>query len=539
MDRPRPILKKGWNTWDTLSVLTFTRLPEKIGLRLGIKHPAGEGYGFFLREAQIGRRGEDKEVVRPGIHAYDGSYIEQEVSWRGIELTVRSVTRGDQLIVMVTRQSASSPDCHIIVTPVLLWNGNAKVGADGQGQIGWEVPGKGFLPVTANRAHDEQVRLIHDYAYHAYPLGETPLVLAVGGPVVSVAEAEALMRAAKEQWEKAYAGYPEPLREPVMAMHSCLAWDTVYDPESDSPLTPVSRIWNVGWGGYVLFCWDTYFAALMMAHGDPELAVHNLNCITATVDQCGFVPNYAATGGVRSWDRSQPPVGSLAAWWIYSLHGDMSILETHFSRFLRWNRWWHEKRSRDGFLCWGSNPNPGKYRHYDTNRSIGNAQGAIFESGLDNSPMYDEARFDAASSLLLIADVGLMGLYCFDCELLERMAQVLGKHEVAEELRTRRSTYMEKLRELWNDNAGIFQNFDLARDCFSPRLSPTNFYPLLASVATVEQVERMVKEHFYNPAEFWGEWIIPSIARNDPGYPDQSYWRGRIWGPMNFLVYLG
>jgi glycogen debranching enzyme len=49
----------------------------------------------------------------------------------------------------------------------------------------------------------------------------------------------------------------------------------------------------------------------------------------------------------------------------------------------------------------------------------------------------------------------------------------------------------------------------------------------------------MITEHFYNPAEFWGDWILPSIARNDPAYPDQSYWRGRIWAPMNFLVYLG
>jgi putative isomerase len=48
----------------------------------------------------------------------------------------------------------------------------------------------------------------------------------------------------------------------------------------------------------------------------------------------------------------------------------------------------------------------------------------------------------------------------------------------------------------------------------------------------------MMAEHFYNPAEFWGEWILPTIARNDPAYVDQNYWRGRIWGPMNFLVYL-
>ena len=42
-----------------------------------------------------------------------------------------------------------------------------------------------------------------------------------------------------------------------------------------------------------------------------------------------------------------------------------------------------------------------------------------------------------------------------------------------------------------------------------------------------------------NPDEFWGEYVIPSIARNDPAFKDQNYWRGRIWGPMNYLVYLG
>jgi glycogen debranching enzyme len=49
----------------------------------------------------------------------------------------------------------------------------------------------------------------------------------------------------------------------------------------------------------------------------------------------------------------------------------------------------------------------------------------------------------------------------------------------------------------------------------------------------------MVTEHLLNPEEFWGQWVIPSIARNDPAFKDQDYWRGRIWGPMNYLVYLG
>jgi glycogen debranching enzyme len=85
----------------------------------------------------------------------------------------------------------------------------------------------------------------------------------------------------------------------------------------------------------------------------------------------------------------------------------------------------------------------------------------------------------------------------------------------------------------------MFLNKNLDTGDFSTRLSPTNFYPLLAKAATPRQAARMVNEHLLNPQEFWGEWVIPSIARSDPAFRDQDYWRGRIWGPMNYLVYLG
>ena len=87
--------------------------------------------------------------------------------------------------------------------------------------------------------------------------------------------------------------------------------------------------------------------------------------------------------------------------------------------------------------------------------------------------------------------------------------------------------------------AGIFLNKDLHTGEFSMRLSPTNFYPMLAHAATAAQAQTMIEKHLLNPEEFWGQWVIPSIARDDPAFHDQNYWRGRIWGPMNYLVYLG
>ncbi|MBN2446717.1 MAG: hypothetical protein JXO22_08325, partial [Phycisphaerae bacterium] len=74
---------------------------------------------------------------------------------------------------------------------------------------------------------------------------------------------------------------------------------------------------------------------------------------------------------------------------------------------------------------------------------------------------------------------------------------------------------------------------------FSPRWAPTSFFPMLAGVATRERAERLVREHLLNEKEFWGPYVIPAIARSDPAYHDNDYWRGRIWGPFNYLTCEG
>jgi len=132
-----------------------------------------------------------------------------------------------------------------------------------------------------------------------------------------------------------------------------------------------------------------------------------------------------------------------------------------------------------------------------------------------------------------------MSMYIADCDALATMADTLGKTPEAKELRDRSARYRAKLATLWSDEHGIFLNLDLHTRQPNLRLSPTNFYPLLAHAATPAQAGIMIQKHLLNEKEFWGQWVIPSIERDDPAFKDQNYWRGRIWGPMNFLVYLG
>jgi neutral trehalase len=103
----------------------------------------------------------------------------------------------------------------------------------------------------------------------------------------------------------------------------------------------------------------------------------------------------------------------------------------------------------------------------------------------------------------------------------------------------RAAQYSARLNILWNEKLGIYCNRRTDTGEFSTRLSPTCFYPLLTDVPDNQKINRMMKEHFYNPQEFYGEWMMPSVPRNDTCFKAQNYWQGRIWAPLNFLVYLG
>lgn len=70
------------------------------------------------------------------------------------------------------------------------------------------------------------------------------------------------------------------------------------------------------------------------------------------------------------------------------------------------------------------------------------------------------------------------------------------------------------------------------------RFTPMNFYPLAAGVADSARARRVLSV-LYNKNLFWLKWLLPTVAKNDPVWPQQSYWHGNVWPPANYLVWLG
>ena len=518
-------LLQGWNTWNNPSVLSHVKMPEGLNIQLLFRKQRTGPY--WLKDSYVASPKYDfAEKIYPGQHAYDGSYTQLELNWEGQKAVVETASDGIDFYLLY--QPLESPELpHILVVETgILWNKPGVLTKE-DGAITADFGQTTYRLATT--ASDTAFALPLNTPYFSF-LSDQRVAIYTGSEK-SPEQVEETIAQKKQAYRQSLEKYGK-LAEAYEAMQSVMAWNLVYDAENQRGIASVSRIWNEAWGGYIIFDWDTYFAALMASVDFKTLAYSNAIAITHALTERGFVPNLEATHGLKSFDRSQPPVGSMVCQLIYERYGDRWFLEAVYDQLLTWNRWWDQERNNQGYLSWGSDAHP---------QGMGglSLQGAKYESGLDNSPLFDEAVFNKDKEMLDLASVGLMGLYVADCNYLREIAMVLGKKEDAKELAQRAKQYREKLQELWDEESGIFRDKNLVTGEFSTHLAPTNFYPLLGRVATSRQAQRMIEEHLMNPEEFYGEWMLPSIARNDPAFADNSYWRGRIWAPMNFLVYMG
>lgn len=520
-------LARGWNNWNTWSMLSHVLMPEALELNLALRDNVD---GVYLSRALMRRADRSAaEELEPGTRSIDGSYSSVLLHFRGSEILFESGLVEGDLVVLASPVKVPPYAPTLLIQAGFLWNRPGAVSRDGS-----------FLKAIIGGANFV-VHLEGDLVEELNSPAATPYLAArLSGPIALSVGKRRTIEEVRSSLEKNRIRMDEDrdedsdLADCREGLRAVMAWDTIYDPAKRRVVSPVSRYWSAELhGGYVLFCWDSYFAATLASaaarsHGQEsarDLAYANAVEITKEIRPEGFVAIMNCPIP-RGTDRSQPPVGALTVLGLYNRYGDRWLLEAVFDELYRWNAWWLDHRQvGPGLLAWGYNPG--------FTSTI-----AALESGLDNSPMYDDAPFDHERLIMKFADVGLTSLHAMDSRLLARVARILGRGAEARILDGRARLCEAGLDTLWDEASGAYLNRNMETGVPSRRLSPTLFYPLLTEAVPAGRAERMIREHFYNPDEFYGEWILPSIARNDPSYKDQDYWRGRIWAPLNWLVYL-
>ncbi|MFC8823857.1 trehalase family glycosidase [Streptomyces sp. NPDC057137] len=531
----------GWNTWDVRTHTGMSLLPSGPRVRFGVLGAEGPVLdGFTWRDG----------LERLGPHTVDGAYAEVTVRAAGHRLRLlfaggpgdvlhaRAECTGGGVVLSVegldgTGFDGTGPDAASLDGTV----------SDGTGPVGTVLVGGARWTVSASsparRIEGPADTLLLTFAVEA---GAVDLRIApehAPGTVAGTGTVLAARQGASYRTRLRSGGW---LGDAADALTRAVTWNTVYAPGIDRVLTPTSRDFVCAerkgfYGTWALHAWDTFFTGLAASAVDRDYARGVFGQILPYTDGAGMIPNRISDDGGRTDDRSQPPVGALTVYQAYLAGGlspgtrDVALLDETFPALLAWHDWWpRARRGPHGLLAWGSDPIAGDPASATLDR-------AKRESGLDDSPMYDEALYDPVTHTMDLADVGLNALHIADAEALAAIADILGEPATADRLRAEAATAKAVAdRLLWDGERGGYRNLTAA-GTHDPHVSPTMLYALLGGLPEPARAAAVAAD-LLKPEALGGVRPLPSVARNDPGFA-ATYWRGRIWAPMAYLAVRG
>ena len=543
---PNIPLARAWNTWGP-------RPAEMVFLPLGVRITPVL-YSTKLRRTSLILPRED--AVRLGRHAVDGSVAELEVEHGGTRIAW-AVRKTDPFVVRGTWEGLSAGEWgqrFWIALAFSCQGGEPVIYDPGTGILTAKV-GARFVALATGEAplqvtgHSDIDALRVDFETHGYfhtaSRSTSAPTLAMrfnleitrsGTYAAAVADTAALAA------ERARTALAAPSDVPTLptqtgmaagaldAVRDIVAWNTLWDDANARPFTTMSRIWNLG--DFAVWYNDQTYAALLAGLFDLTLARENLAAAHAGATPVGNVAALVATPD--AWvDRSQPPLGSFIVMLLYGRTGERSLLDAHYETLVRNNRWWRAHRDPDGLglvSCGTSAVGEALY--------AGTAFAARNETGMDNSATHDEAIYDPASRTLSTIDLGLNCVLCLDCEMVSAMATALGRMEEAAEFAAVAARMRDAIATtLWDESRGLFANRQRSGG-FVSAVSPTTFYPLLCGAATETQTRQLL-DRLNDPDTFAGPVGLPNATRDHPAFADNTYWRGRIWPNVNFMVWHG
>jgi hypothetical protein len=538
----------GWNTWDMGRPNAMVYMPDGIGLELTLYDPeTGHSFGRpFL-----------KDVQHFGAHAPDGSYCYARYKQGTLTYEVEFARHGNSLVAHVRPLMQTR---YLLIAEVSFFFG--RTGAVQKQRDGLVVRGKSSTFYVASP--DKQIsppNLTIEHRMVVDLTGDRWVTLTNQPPRFnSAAVDQAWVDAAREGYEKVRVRSDGFLADGAQAAVDVAAWNMVWNPRRDMPVTTVAREWPGGsgflWGGYLQGGWDAVFQSILADLESGQMAEASIRGLLADVTPGGYIPNIA-TGWGMTEDHSEPPLMSFALLKIYKMRGRREILEEAFPPLYRWHQWWFTARdgNQNGLLEWGSNPiSSASFDDYlpkeisvltsvykqmgikppslQPSDMMNNRWVAMCESGLENSHMWDGVEFNKQTHTLEQDEVGLNSVYALDASALSEIAHILGRGPEEQKLRQESRDMGDRINQmLWSEEDGIYLNRRW-NGSFNRSISLTNFFPLLAGIASPERAKRMVDGYLLNPQKFWGENVVPVIPRDEP-------WTGEIMGSTNYLVYEG
>lgn len=330
--------------------------------------------------------------------------------------------------------------------------------------------------------------------------------------------------------------------------------------------------------------WDSLLVTAMTGLTDGAVANATLRVLLAGQTPDGRIPLRRYLQSEPTGEppvlagRSMPPLGAMCALKAYLTTQDLSFLAWAYPRLQQWNDWWLANRgdgeawrdgNKDGLLEWGFDAEV-EYGALGA-RTLTNADKrrlAFAESGFADRTQWQntqmgktdpvappsadslsspqslpgDVKYNNQSHTLEFSSVALNSLYAMDTELMAQISREIGLTTDTDRWQARYEGIKKLINEkLWSEEDGLYldRHWD---GRFSRRVSLENFYPLIAGIPDEARAKRMLAI-LWDRQKFGGEWMLPSIARDDPAFArkaqEQTATTGAVNAAMNYLLYLG
>jgi putative isomerase len=264
-----------------------------------------------------------------------------------------------------------------------------------------------------------------------------------------------------------------------------------------------------------VWLWDQSFHALAYRHVDSRLAEDQLRIMLDHQQENGMLPDAIHDEGaviqiVRPIEGvvTKPPIMAWSALKLYETSGNVDFLDEIYEPLTRWHDWWLRDNMNENGLC--------EYKH-------------PFSSGLDDSPLWDAGMPVVAPDLNTYLHTQM--------ESLARIAELIGLPNDAAMYQEKAAAWLQRMIDvLWNEELGVFDFLHNGERLNV--LTPFHLLPLCTGKLPANIVDRLVA-HLTDPATFWSQWPLPTVAINEPTFNAMQMWRGPMWPNINYLFVEG
>lgn len=227
-----------------------------------------------------------------------------------------------------------------------------------------------------------------------------------------------------------------------------------------------------------MFAWDSDFISWgLLRHNREDLVRNHILNYLFMVERFGFMPNSNDTAGIT---RSQTPLLPETLWRYYLKTQDISLLYRAYPLLkLNYEKYWTAEHHLTP-------------TGLSTNRDLGDPNlppelAAEAETGLDWTPIF---AGDVRRCTPLITNCALVRYE----KVIAKVAQRLGDHSTETDFLRKSKWRSALIRKLcWNEDKGVFLEYDFVRRQQLPYISDCVFWPLWAGVATQHQARRVMR----------------------------------------------